>query len=329
MTSASVRARGGSSGSRSRDSSVLAPSVSMPGRSGTVPAGRVSHEPYRTAWASAATARSGVRKDGTDPRAALPSAAAGKVVSTGTVASLIADRSAAACARPVVATIGTYTTTSACTSGRPSAVRTAAAKSSGLTSIPRSWGRPSATRSPAYRQASTASMPNAVELPMTATRSPTGTGWVDSSWATSKASARVSVLITPDCANRLSTAAPDIAGAPGPGIGVKVACRPDFTAITGFVRASTRANRANLRGLPNDSRYSSTTSVASSPYQNCSRSFPDTSARLPADTNVDNPSPRFAASARIAIPNAPDWQKKPTRPGGGTSGANDPFIRTD
>src|SRR5664279_6302732 len=84
MTSASVRARGGSSGSRSRDSSVLAPSVSMPGRSGTVPAGRVSHEPYRTAWASAATARSGVRKDGTEPRAALPSAAAGKVVSTGT-----------------------------------------------------------------------------------------------------------------------------------------------------------------------------------------------------------------------------------------------------
>ena len=94
----------------------------MPGRSGIVPAGRASQEPYRTAWASAATARSGVRKDGTDPRAALPSAAgttscstspstARKVVSTGTVAWLTADRSAAACARPGVATIGTYTTT--------------------------------------------------------------------------------------------------------------------------------------------------------------------------------------------------------------------------
>ena len=68
------------------------------------------------------------------------------------------------------------------------------------------------------------------------------------------------------------------------------ACRPDFTAITGFVRASTRASRANLRGLPNDSRYSSTTSVRSSPCQNCSRSLPDTSARLPAETKVDRPS---------------------------------------
>ena len=97
---------------------------------------------------------------------------------------------------------------------------------------------------------------------MIATRSPTGTGWVDSSWATSNAAVRVSVLITPDCANRLATAAPDIGAAFGPGPGVSVACRPDFTAMTGFVLASTRANRANLRGLPNDSRYSSTTSVA-------------------------------------------------------------------
>jgi hypothetical protein len=122
-------------------------------------------------------------------------------------------------------------------------------------------------------------MPSAVELPMTATRSPTGTGWVDSSWATSNAAVRVSVLITPDCANRLATAAPDIGAAFGPGAGVGAACRPDFTAITGFVRASTRASRANLRGLPNDSRYSSTTSVRSSPYQNCSKSLPDTSDR--------------------------------------------------
>src|SRR5664279_5116959 len=216
----------------------------MPRRSGTVPAGLVSHEPYRTAWANAATARSGVPKDGTDPRPAPPSAAgttncstnpsaARKVVSTGTVASLIADRNAAACARPVVATIGTYTTTSACTSGRATAARTAAASSSGLTFAPRSWGSPSATRRPASRQASTANMPSAVELPMTATRSPTGTGWVDNNWATSNAAVRVSVLITPDCANRLATAAPDIGTEPGRGPGVRVAFRPDFTAITG------------------------------------------------------------------------------------------------
>ena len=164
---------------------------------------------------------------------------------------------------------------------------------------------------------------------MTATRSPTGTGWVDSSWATSKAAVRVSVLITPDCANRLATAASDNGVGVRPrSVGSAVACRPDFTAITGFVLASTRASRANLRGLPNDSRYSSTTSVRSSPCQNCSRSLPDTSARLPAETNVDRPSPRFAASARIAMPSAPDWQKKPIRPGGGTTGARVAFIRT-
>ena len=66
----------------------------------------------------------------------------------------------------------------------------------------------------------------------------------------------------------------------------------------------------------------------SSPCQNCSRSLPETSARLPAETNVDSPSPRLAASARIAMPSAPDWQKKPIRPGGGTTGASVAFIRT-
>src|SRR5664280_654703 len=172
-------------------------------------------------------------------------------------------RSGTVPAGPGVATIGTYTTTSAWTSGRATAARTAAARSSGLTSAPRSCGRPSATRRLASRQASTASMPNAVELPITATRSPTGTGWVDSSWATSNAAVRVSVLITPDCANRLATAAPDIGTEPGPGPGVRVAFRPDFTAMTGFVLASTRANRAtcgDCRTTPG----SSTTSVRSS-----------------------------------------------------------------
>ena len=58
-----------------------------------------------------------------------------------------------------------------------------------------------------------------------------------------------------------------------------------------------------------------------SSYQYCIRSLPETSARLPADANEDRPSPRSAASARIAIPSAPDWQKKPIRPAGGTLGA--------
>ena len=53
-----------------------------------------------------------------------------------------------------------------------------------------------------------------------------------------------------------------------------------------------RASRANLRGLPKLSRYSSTTSVAGSVSQYCSRSLPETSARLPAETKVDSPRPR-------------------------------------
>ena len=160
------------------------------------------------------------------------------------------------------------------------------------------------------------------------TRFPAGTGWVDSSWATSNAVVRPGVRITPDCSKSVTTAASDNADELASRPGVTRECRPDFTAMTGLVLASTRASRANFRGLPNDSRYSSTTSVRSSPCQNCSRSLPETSARLPADTKVDSPRPAVAASARIAMPSAPDWQKKPIRPGGGTTGARVAFIRT-
>src|SRR6185312_324274 len=155
-----------------------------------------------------------------------------------------------------------------------------------------------------------------------------GTGWVANSWATSKASDMLAVRITPDCANRVATAVSDITVAFAARPGLTSACRPDFTAITGLVRASARARRVNLRGLPNDSRYSRTTSVRSSDCQYWSRSLPETSARFPAETNEDRPSPRPAASARIAMPSAPDWQKNPTRPGGGTTGARVPLSRT-
>src|SRR5664279_5071153 len=83
--------------------------------------------------------------------------------------------------------------------------------------------------------------------------------------------------------------------------------------------------RENLRGLPIDSKYSSTTSVESSSCQNCNRSLPETSARLPAETNVDNPSPRRETDSKIAVPNAPDWQKNPTRPCGGMVGEREAF----
>ncbi len=134
--------------------------------------------------------------------------------------------------------------------------------------------------------------------------------------------------MTPDCANNAATAVSDTVAEVAASPGATSACRPDLTAITGLLRARVLASRANLRGFPNDSRYNSTTSVRSSDCQYCSRSLPDTSARLPAETNEDSPSPRLAASARIAMPSAPDWQKNPTRPGGGTTGARLALSRT-
>ena len=59
--------------------------------------------------------------------------------------------------------------------------------------------------------------------------------------------------------------------------------------------------------------------MASSSSQYCSTSLPETSARLPALTNVESPRPRLVTFSRIAEPSAPDWQKKPARPRGGMS----------
>src|SRR4051794_41697417 len=87
--------------------------------------------------------------------------------------------------------------------------------------------------------------------------------------------------------------------------------------MIGLRRLTRRAIRENLRGLPIDSRYIITTSVDSSSSQYCRRSLPDTSARLPALTNVDRPRPRLFTFSRIAEPSAPDWQKKPARPRAG------------
>src|SRR6185436_21040867 len=86
-----------------------------------------------------------------------------------------------------------------------------------------------------------------------------------------------------------------------------------------------RASRANRRGFPNDSRYRRMTRVASSSSQYSSRSLLDTSALLPTLTNVERPTPRVDASARIASPRAPLWDDSPTWPGGGKIGENDAF----
>ena len=68
--------------------------------------------------------------------------------------------------------------------------------------------------------------------------------------------------------------------------------------------------------------------MASSSSQYCSRSLPETSARLPALTKVDRPSPRPRTFSRIAVPRAPDWQKNPARPRGGITGASEALSET-
>ena len=56
--------------------------------------------------------------------------------------------------------------------------------------------------------------------------------------------------------------------------------------------------------------------------------MPETSARLPAETKVDRPSPRSRTFSRIAEPSAPDWQKKPARPRGGITGDSEALSAT-
>ncbi len=56
--------------------------------------------------------------------------------------------------------------------------------------------------------------------------------------------------------------------------------------------------------------------------------MPETSARLPADTKVEMPMPRWATRWSSAVPSAPDWLKKPTRPRPGRWAARVAFRRT-
>ena len=249
------------------------------------------------------------------------------VPTTGLVPPPTAVRSAAACSTPVVATGGTYTTTTASTSSSYIAARTVNASIAGSTATPRSIGRPLATRSPRSRQASTARMPRAVELATIATRSPAGNGWFASSIVRSNAWVRVSTRSTPDWANRVSTALADTSAEDATSPGLTRACRPDFSATTGLRRARARASLANLRGLPNDSSQSSTTSVRGSSYQNCIRSLPDTSALLPAEANEDSPTPRRPPPRARRCRGRRTGRRTPAAPAG-HRGASVAFIRT-
>ena len=120
----------------------------------------------------------------------------------------------------------------------------------------RTWLDSSGTTRPAVSQASAASTPGPPLLPTMATFRPAGSGARSSRVTTSNSSASESARITPACANSASTATSGVAAAavceatPRP----PATDRPDFTATTGFVRPTRRASRANLHGLPNDSR---------------------------------------------------------------------------
>ncbi len=113
-------------------------------------------------------------------------------------------------------------------------------------------------------------MPGPPALVTIATRRPAGAGWVASSLATSNSSLSVSVRITPAWRNSASTVTSEAASsAPVCELVARAPAteRPDLTATIGLVRASRLAKWANLRGLPNDSRYSRTMSVSGSSCQ--------------------------------------------------------------
>ena len=104
-------------------------------------------------------------------------------------------------------------------------------------------------------QASAVSVPSAVELATMATRSPAGSGWWTTSWATSKSWWTFSTRMTPACLsiaeNTSGRALVRRTRWPG---GTPKRETPDFTTMTGLMRARLRAIRENLRGLPIDSR---------------------------------------------------------------------------
>ncbi len=186
------------------------------------------------------------------------------------------------------------------------------------------------TTMPRYSHASDARMPGPPAFVTMPTRLPRGTGWFAISIATSNSSSIVSVRITPACAHIALTAESAPASEPvcDEAARMPAPVRPLFTAAIGFLRPTRRAISRKRRGFPNDSRYSSTTSVPGSCSQYSSRSLPDTSALLPTLMKCEMPMPSARAVSRIASPSAPLCDENATRPGGGYGGANVPSMRT-
>ena len=173
-----------------------------------------------------------------------------------------------------------------------------------------------ATARPASTQASAASTPAPPALEITATRLPAGTGCSASSTAASSSSPKLVVAMTPACSNRAcrvisgaAAAAVCEAAARWPG-----AERPACTVSTGMCWLTRAAVRPNLRGLPNDSRYSTASWVVPSSAHHCSMSLPDTSTLSPTEANEEMPMPSREKCSSRATPTPPDCTTSPARP---------------
>ena len=89
-----------------------------------------------------------------------------------------------------------------------------------------------------------------------------------------------------------------------------------------MVRPTLRAVRANLRGFPNESRYSTASLVAASDSHHSSMSLPDTSTLSPRETNDEIPTPSRDRCSSRATPTPPDCSARPAVPGRGCPAAN-------
>ncbi len=188
----------------------------------------------------------------------------------------------------------------------------------------------SGTVRPRAVAASAASTPIPPALLTMPSREPRVSGSRVSSRAVSARSSAPSQGMTPAWAKRAAT--------PTAGVAAAAVCEaparrppsesPPTTAINGFRSAKRRAMRANLRALPNDSRYSAAAETRGSSVHAASRSLPDTSTLLPSETS--EPMPRSSSRARSAstMPTPPDCVATARSPSGGRQPVKVAFSRT-
>ena len=140
------------------------------------------------------------------------------------------------------------------TSGSANAALSARRNSLAVASVGRFTG-PCVTLRPQLVHASAVSVPSAVELATTATRSPGRQGLVDDELGDVE---ELVDVLHPDDARLLEHGLEHLGPrlrAPHPvPRGTPKRDTPDFTTMTGLMRARLRAIRENLRGLPIDSR---------------------------------------------------------------------------